>query len=43
MPLALLLVGLILALVELVRSKGQSVLALAVLCLALGLTWGRVL
>ena len=43
MPSALLLVGLILALVELVRSKGQSVLAWAVLCLALGLTWGRVL
>ena len=43
MPLALLLVGLILALVELVRTRGQALLPWAVLCLALGLTWGRVL
>lgn len=38
---ALLLVALILSVIELVRSKGGSLLAWATGAIALGLTWGR--
>lgn len=41
MTLALLLVGRILSAIELVRSKGSSLLAWACGCIALALTWGR--
>jgi hypothetical protein len=37
--LVLFLVALVLAVIELVRSKGQSLTLWAVVCLALGLTW----
>lgn len=39
MTLALVLVALILAAVDLLRSKGQSILAWGLLCLALASVW----
>ena len=39
MTLALVLVALILGVVDLLRSKGQSILAWAVVCLALASVW----
>lgn len=41
MPLALYLVALIFAVIELVRSKGSNLLAWGLGAIALGLTWGR--
>ena len=41
MSLVLFLVALILSVISLLQSRGQGLTNWAVLCVALGLTWGR--
>ena len=41
-PLILYIVALILALVDEIRARGQSLTGWAVVCLAVGLLWGHI-
>ena len=41
MPTVLALVALILALIDQLAARGRSILAWAVICLALALVWGK--
>ena len=40
-PIVLFIVALILALIEELRAKGESLIAYAVILIAVGLVWGR--
>ena len=41
-PLLLFIVALVLALVDLIRSRGQALTGWAVVLIAIGLLWGRI-